>query len=396
MQLFIDKKECSGCSACFSYCTRNAITMQTDEEGFLYPVIDDSLCVNCGLCLKVCGFKKSIGKDNLGPPINQYGIKHKDDTIRKNSTSGGAFSLLANYINKKNGVIYGAQYDSHYNVIHSREENGDYYRYMGSKYSQSVMGDTFSSVKKDLQNGKYVLFTGTPCQCDGLKTYISESKIDQSNLLLCDIVCHGTPSPKLFHEHIESIQKEGKVLVSYLCRSKDKGWHAHTEKAIYSDGSNECGSLNIQKQKEVFYSNLCLRPSCAICPYANLGRISDITIADFWGVENNYPNFDDNKGCSLVLTNSYKGENIIRSVLNECDYIEPKLGECMQPNLLNPSTVDENLRKKFWSDYKKKGYIYVAKKYTLFGRKNRLKKSVKNFFWIVNNFPYLIKRKLRK
>ena len=198
-QVYQHKKDCSGCTACQNVCPNNAITMQPDSEGFLYPVIDQKNCINCNLCRNICPFTNSEGLKNGGQQTC-YSCVHRDEAVLKNSTSGGAFTALSDYILENGGVVYGADFDRDYNVCHSRavtKEQRD--RQRVSKYAQSDLQGVFFKVKEDLQNGKTVLFTGTPCQVAGLKAFMPRHLT--ANLYLCDLICHSIPSPLIWKEY---------------------------------------------------------------------------------------------------------------------------------------------------------------------------------------------------
>lgn len=360
--LFDRKQDCCGCTACRNICPNSAIHMKPDEEGFLYPFIKEESCVNCELCKKVCAFQSGYDIScNFDIPY-VYAVKHRDEKVRLSSTSGGAFTALSDYILSQNGIIYGVKFDEQFNIIHSKavtKEERDNFK--GSKYVQSDLKDSFIEIKSLLKEGKYILFTGTPCQVSGLKSYLKN--INMEKLFLCDIVCHGTPSPLMWKEHIKytELKKKSKI-INYYCRSKIKGWHGHNELNVFKNGLKDYKSSLSQKHKILFYSHNILRPSCHICKYTNLHRPSDITIADFWGIEKCMSDFDDNKGVSLILINTIKGKDLFNKIKNELDYMQSDIKSCLQPQLQYPNKASP-MRDMFWEDYKKFGYIYIIKKY---------------------------------
>ena len=219
--VFENKSNCCGCSACKNVCPKNAISMSSDSEGFLYPQVDPALCVECGLCKKVCDFSKERVSEDLSPAV--FAVK-ADDTVRKSSASGGLFAVLSDKTLENGGVVYGAAFDKDVKVRHTRavnKEERDAQR--GSKYLQSDVGDCFKAVKKDLEEGLSVLFSGTTCQVAGLKSYLQG--VDTKKLLLVDILCHGTPSPLIFEEYVKFVEKKrGKKVALYHSRAKDKGY----------------------------------------------------------------------------------------------------------------------------------------------------------------------------
>lgn len=377
IELFIDKNNCCGCTACMSICPNSAITMDTDKEGFKYPIIDAEKCIECNLCKDVCSFQNGYDISmNLSEPL-VYAVKNNDESIRMSSTSGGAFTAISDYIIENHGVIYGVAFDDDFNVVHQRAENQEQRdKFKGSKYVQSELGDIFLQINQDLKENKDVLFTGTPCQCSGLKTYLNATNIITEKLVLCDIVCHGTPSPLLWRDHIESCEKKANSkLKEYYCRSKILGWHGHNEMVVYENGKSDYRSLTSQKHKNVFYSHNGLRPSCHNCKYTNLERCSDITMADFWGIEKSMPDFDDNKGVSLLLINTYKGSEIFNKIKYKVAYKKSNTRDCLQPQLQYPAKASPK-REKFWMDYYNKGYSFVVKRHTQLSIKNQIKIKV--------------------
>lgn len=374
IELYKNKQDCCGCTACANICPRNAIEMITDCEGFKYPQINNERCILCGLCQKVCAFQNGYDRSNVYEEPLVYAAKHKDENVRMSSTSGGAFTAISDHILNKNGVIYGVMFDKDMNVIHSKavtQQERDNFK--GSKYVQSDLSDIFAQVANDLVKQQDVLFTGTPCQCAGLLSFLKLHKINIEKLVLCDIVCHGTPSPLLWKNHIEILERKNRSKVrNYYCRSKVKGWHSHTEMVVFENNKMDCKSEISQAYKTIFYSHNALRLSCHNCKYTNTQRCSDITIADYWGIEKTMPDFDDNKGVSLVLINNSRGEKIFNNIKLEFEYRQSNISSCLQPQLQYPTSPSPK-RNKFWNDYYKKGYLYVVKKYTNYGLKFRAK-----------------------
>ena len=235
--------------------------------------------------------------------------------------------------------------------------------------------DIFKEVKECLNNNMMVLFTGTPCQIDGLRGFLKN--INLENLLLCDIVCHGVPSPMVFKDYIQYIEeKSGKKVIDYKCRDKSNGWRTHTEKAIYIDkeGKNKCEYFDIYKN--LFKSHNILRPACHECRYTNLDRCSDITIADYWGIEKVNPEFDDNKGVSLILINSKKGKEIFTKISRYLEFIETNIDNCLQPQLIRPSTASIE-RDIFWKDYNKYNFDYIIRKYSSKDMLSKIRRKIR-------------------
>ena len=380
-----DKSQCCGCTACASICTHNAITMQPDVLGFLYPVIDKDKCVNCGLCEKVCAFNDHYDTSLNFTQPNSYAARHKNMKEVETSRSGAAFIAISDYVLENGGVIYGAGYTDHFRVIHKRattkEERNEF---KGSKYVQSDLNHVFRQVKEDLRNGLIVLFSGTPCQTAGLNSYIGKKL--REHLILIDIVCHGVPGPYLWRDYISYLEKvEGKRICRVDFRDKQTyGWRAHKETFEFVNGEKKA------KGTFTYLFNQCImfRHSCGKCYYTNTKRPSDITIADFWGWEKTAPNINkDDKGVSLILVNTEKGKRIIEIIKDRMTIIPAKLENCLQPNLKHPSIIHPK-RIEFERDYQWKGLLYVMKKYGNIGKMYRIKKTLKK---IKYDYPYIVR-----
>ena len=374
--VYKEKKECCGCTACEKICPKNAITMSADEEGFLYPLINHEKCINCYLCTKICSFSKKGTNDTKNSVLDVYAAKHKSENVRMNSSSGGVFTAISDYVLENKGVVFGATLDKNIEVSHMKVTSKDERdRLRGSKYVQSNLKDTFNEVKQLLKQNIPILFTGTPCQVDGLKGYLRNE--DTSNLILCDIVCHGVPSPLIFNEYIKYIENiTKKNVIDYKCRDKSNGWHTHTEKVVFSDGNEDNSSKVLSVYKNLFYSHNMLRPACHNCKYTNLNRGSDITISDYWGIEKSMPEFDDNKGITLILVNSDKGEKCFAEIEKMIEYRKSNTDDCIQPQLIRPSEISIE-RENFWRDYKKYGFEYISKKYGRSDIISKIKRKVR-------------------
>lgn len=364
----MNKSECNGCTACMNICPKKAITMEKDEEGFLYPKINEEKCVKCGICKNICTLIHNKKQQNILKGV--YGVKIKDESKRATSRSGGIFRSISDDIINDKGTVYGAAFDENLNVIHKKINNiEDLDLLSGSKYVQSDLKETFNEVEKDLKNNLKVLYSGTACQIAGLKAYLDTKKVDTKNLYTCDVVCHGVPSPKLYKDYLKFIEKKYKnKIVKFNFRDKKFGWAAHRETIVLNNNKE----FSSNYYTSLFYSNNALRPSCYECQFANLNRISDITIADFWGIDNINKNFNDNRGVSLVLVNNEKGQELFEQTKYKLNYIECEINQCMQPNLRKP-TEKPNCRQNFWDDYEKKGFNYILKQYTNYGLKNKTK-----------------------
>jgi coenzyme F420-reducing hydrogenase beta subunit len=373
--LFDKKQDCCGCTACKNICPQQAITMKSDEEGFLYPIIDDVLCIECGLCKTVCPFQNEVTIQGHFAEPAVYAIKHGSDSVRMSSSSGGVYTAISDHVlENKSGICYGVKFDKDFTVRHTGATTADERdKLRGSKYVQSDLGTVFYEAKQNLSEGKLVLFTGTPCQTAGLAKFLEVSKIDISNLILNDIICHGTPSPKLWNDYVMFVEEKNKSkLQDYTFRFKEKGWRGYNVKAGFESGRYELNTKDILKYIKLFNSNLALRPSCYYCKFANLHRPSDIMIGDFWGIEKSMPEFEDERGVSLVFINTKQGEAVFEQIKNDIYFKQGNTTDCMQLNLQQPTKKPAN-REKFWKDYYNRGFMYIAKRYAGDGFTGRMR-----------------------
>ena len=343
--------------------------MQPDGLGFLYPIIDQEKCVDCGLCDEVCAFNPHYEKSDISVP-KVYAVRHKDISEIETSRSGGVFIALSDWILEQGGVVYGAGYSGHFRVVHKRavtQKQRDEFK--GSKYVQSDLNTVFAQIKSDLKQGLYVLFSGTPCHTSGLRSYLKKLRINVEKLFVIDLVCHGVPAPYIWRDYLNYIeQKKHKEVTSVNFRDKSRcGWADHKESFTFSDKTVVCSTYS-----DLFYKHIMFRHSCGICHFANLNRPSDVTIADFWGWEKVDASFNaDNKGVSLVLINSEKGRIWFEHIKNQIDFIPTDVEHCLQPNLQYPSVIHP-LRNQFEEDYIKKGFKYVGRKYGNLGLRFQL------------------------
>lgn len=286
-----------------------------------------------------------------------FAVKHKDETTRAKSRSGGIFTAISDqFLN--GGVVYGCIMLNPYKAVHIRattKEQRDLMR--GSKYIQSDLGDLFKSIKADLNNGLYVLFTGVPCQVAGLRNYLGK---EYANLVCIDILCHGVPSPKVWKAFVEWSERKKKSNVETVnFRDKSEvGWRDHVESLTFQDGEK----ISSKVYTNIFYGHNSLRQSCYHCPFKSLDRVGDLSIADYWGIENNAPEFDDDKGVSLVLVNTDKGMRYFENAKSVVDWKETSIETSMQ-NALRISYLEPETRDQFWKDFEFKDFSYIAQKY---------------------------------
>lgn len=311
-EIIVEKEKCSGCFACVSTCPVSSISMQEDSEGFWYPKINSLTCIECNLCRKSCPVISRQDRNRKEKTI--IAAKSRDDAVRLKSSSGGIFSLLAEVIFVQGGVVYGAAFSEDCKtVIHVRiDQKRDLWKLQGSKYVQSKIDNCYKEAKKDLDTGRKVLFTGTPCQIEGLRSYLMK---EYDNLYLQDIVCHGVPSPLVWEKYVEYREKEARGCVerTYF-RHKKYGWNMYSLLFEFSNRREYIGRKREDLYLRGFLANLFLRPSCYQCSFKGLDRNSDITLADFWGIDNIFPNMNDDKGISIVMINSEKGKELFEKI----------------------------------------------------------------------------------
>lgn len=314
-QVFENKTECCGCGACQAICPKNAIEMVEDEYGFIYPRIDESKCVNCNLCKKTCAY---MNPRKMNDEKKVYASVSKNDENLKRSASGGVFYELANSIISDGGVVYGCSMEYKNDKLtpkHIRVNNQENLKKLqGSKYVQSECGNIYKLVKTDLINGKKVLFSGTPCQIEGVKSFLQYKEYE--NLFLVDIICHGVPSRKMFQDYIENFEIENNCKVKELYfRDKDKGWGLFFKVVYEKNGKTEKTVKPSYESSfyQLFLDSSIYRENCYKCPYATENRNSDLTIGDFWGIGQEHPDvdIDSKRGISCIIANSNKGKKII-------------------------------------------------------------------------------------
>ncbi len=347
-------KNCCGCAACKMICPVNAVTMVENAKGFLYPQIDESKCIDCGMCRRVCS--ESVRRFI---PQQAYIAKLKDDASRQMSQSGGAFVAISNVILEQGGTVYGAILNDKFEVEHVRAttyDARDRMRY--SKYAQSDMHDIYCCVEKDLGERK-VLFSGTPCQVAGLNRYLRCKGKNTDNLFTIDLICHGVPSVKIWRDLIQYYESKRREQVkTAVFRNKlIKGWQGHYTTFLFPDKQ-----ITDFYHRKLFYSNLALRESCYTCEFAKMDRISDFTIGDAWGVEKHDPEFYDTKGVSLILLNTDKAIKLFENAVNELYVKKVSVEIYKQGNMKHPSCPHRSIEE-FWRDYNSKSFRYIIEKY---------------------------------
>jgi coenzyme F420-reducing hydrogenase beta subunit len=341
--------------------------MMPDEEGFLYPEINAKLCIDCGTCVRACSFKSSYSRAHSACDPEYYAVVHKDTEVLENSRSGGIFFAIAKEFLSRGGVLYGVALDGDFNALTVRVDSAsELWRLQGSKYVQSDKGDSFKSVISDLKGGTPVLYSGTACEISGLLSYVRECNVSDELLYTCDLVCHGTPSPYIWRDNLAYIEKKlGGKPDSLRFRDKCVGWAPHIES--YTRGGK---TVYDNRYTSVFYSDAALRPSCSSCHFCNLERPSDITLADFWGVEKLGLAINTSRGVSCLTVSTAKGKALFESAKDAVNAYQVRREDTIQPNLERPSPASPR-RDAFWKDYKAHGYLFASKRF--YGIKERLK-----------------------
>ena len=325
------KDQCSGCHACSNVCPKDCIQMLSDSEGFWYPQINKDKCIDCGLCEKACPIIHRWQPDE-SRTTTALAAMNKNETIRLRSSSGGIFSLLAEYIIAQGGIVFGAVFSDDFRSVHHIcvDNTSDLDKLRGSKYVQSKIGDTYKQAKEYLDSGRKVLFTGTPCQIGGLYSFLRK---EYDNLYTQDIICHGVPSPMVWEKYLaERERKAASKTQRIFFRHKKYGWRTYAVLFEFSNNTAYVKSLQEDSFMRAFLSNSCLRPSCYNCSFKTAKRKADITLADFWGVQYVMSDMDDNKGTSLVLVHSDKGKGLISSIRENIVFKETNIDTAIKYN----------------------------------------------------------------
>ena len=359
--------ECTSCMACYSVCPVHAISVCQDEQGFYKPLIDSEKCIGCRRCVQVCPVHGNINKNM---PMKAIAMWIKDKKLHRDSTSGGAFTALAKEVIHQKGVVFGAVFDKNFAVHHSWVENENELVYMrGSKYVQSYVGNSFRKAREFLKAGRLVLFTGTPCQINGLKQFL---KRPYPNLLTADIICHGTPASPVFRQYLNQMEeKYGSHVQSVQFRYKTDEWKEkgiaclYNMRIVFQSGDVYMKGPDDDPYLVGFFKNCMLNPACYHCFFTTPERIGDFTLADFWGYRaGSFKMVDTGKGVSLILINTERAKEIFNKISNDIDWIERPIAEAVagNPHLSYPVSIPKEYDA-FWRDYRQYGYAYVEKKY---------------------------------
>lgn len=381
----IDKSKCCGCCACVDSCTHNAIILKNDIEGFWYPVVDKDKCTNCGLCEKVCPelHISELKTNDFDKPSKIIAAIHKKMNVRWDSTSGGAFSALADTMYEQGGYVSGAIYNEDFSVRNYISNNPeDLSKLRSSKYLQSKAEGLYKEIRELLRKGEKVLACGTPCQMAALRSFLRK---DYENLIIVDFICRGVNSPKVYRKYLDALErKHGGKVVYVKAKNKELGWRNLTRKVIFDNGKVYYGIHMEDDFRRGYHTNVFCRPSCYFCQYKGFPRMADITIADYWGIEKIDKNLDNNIGTSMILLNSKKGEAYFEQAKDRLEWRETSFESILPGNIalrrsIEPAKID---RKRFFEDLDKGTFEEVTEKYfplqeKKLSIKSKIKQSVK-------------------
>ncbi len=386
-----DKKKCCGCYACYQVCPKHCITMRPDEEGFYYPHVDEQTCINCGLCEKVCPELDTEKLDNWKIP-KVYEAYSKDEEIRIKSTSGGLFSILANQMYDEGAYVGGAVYDEDFKLkLFVSNEREDLNRTRGSKYIQAEVNEVFVQIKDLLNRGEKVFICSNPCQIFALKKFLRK---DYPNLYTCDILCKGVPTYKFLKSYLDyQAARYGSKVKSLQFKYKDDkyvwGWLG--TKIDFVNGKHYLKYGGEDAFMTAFLrTGFTVRPSCIECHFKDFPRYADISLGDFWGIQN-YSNQDTRKGMSLVLVNNPRGQELLEKVSKRLYLAEHSIPEATKGNIHLIQAYDptpgfsERMRKEFYDDLDKKGFRFVEKKYLTYLYQTKIRKGIQLLKDIIND-----------
>ena len=398
------KEECCGCTACASICPQECISMKVDEEGFMYPSVNQGKCVNCHICEKVCPIanndklncvtaatidikeitENAIEKEKILPDC--YAAFLKDNNARNDSTSGGVFTALAEYVLQQHGKVYGVEIAKDNRVVHSCVENMKYLgKYRHSKYVQSDQNGIFKRIKSDLESGRWVLYSGTPCQVAGLLAFLQKN---YAALITVDVFCHGVGSPKYWQKYTQYMEKEySSKIEKVVFREKTYGYNSACLAVYFNNGKSSHKGHDDDYYWSVFSKCLIFRPSCYSCPFKRILHKSDFSIGDYWDNKELGPEFENANGCSLLLVHTEKGKAILKRltdiIVSEKVELEKALviNGSHQPSMLISSSVLPKGRETIFSDIDTMSMSQLFSKYTPLGKKKQLMCRIKPFLF---------------
>lgn len=336
MKLYEKKEECCGCGACADICEAGAVRLVLDKEGFWYPHIEEKLCINCGRCRQVCPLKK---EGTAGCENRYFGVRAKDEGLRYSGSSGGILSVLAEYVLERGGAVYGAGYDQSMRVIHQEAHDKEQLeKIKKTKYVQSGMEGIYRRIREQAEEGKWVLFCGTPCQAQALKLFLNRT---YEKLVIVGLVCYGVPSPGIWTDYVKYLEmRHNGKMTDFSFRDKRNRDSGHT-RSYTVGGEEHVESLYQDIYCRMFFKNNSLRLSCHSCKYSTVERDIDITIGDFWGIEKIRHDFDDGMGISMMILHTKKAEDIWNRIKENTIWFECGKDDLLQPRLTAPTPVGE-------------------------------------------------------
>lgn len=377
----LEIKDCCGCKSCRDICPNQCITMEADEDGFEYPVIDRGKCRHCHLCELACpqNFENFYSKDY----VRAYVGIHKEEKVVYESSSGGGYTALYRLLLSEGYWVYGVKFTEDFRVIHDiAKTEQECAEFRKAKYIYSDTNGCFKKIGEQLKNRK-ILFSGLPCQCAALRQYLQVKEVDTNNLLIVSTLCHGAPNQKLFNQYKKEIDNLNfpNKLEKYMFRCKDSdGRTVNSRSALlkFADGTLKHVNINEDAFLSAYYSHICFRPSCGYCKFACKDRTSDITLGDAWHIEDIYPEYNPYKGVSLILTATEKGEKVVNDIadimrLREVD----REWALMSQGVMNHPTEVHPRREDFFTLLKVRGFIYAAKKTTNYSITNRFRQKLR-------------------
>ncbi len=389
----VDKTDCCGCEACYNACPKKSIGMKFDEEGFLYPQVNQTTCIKCGLCEKACPIINYVPREKNENQV-AYLLQHKDDEICSESTAGGAFTGIASYVIEKGGIVFGVEMTEDYKVRHTSAETVEELRkFRNSKYVQSRVCYVFQQVKFELKKGRIVCFSGTPCQVEGLRHFLGK---DYENLILVDVVCRAVPSPGVWDKYIQyEVEQKGK-LYSVRFRDKTLGYQYSTMELKAKDGKIYRGGIENQPWLRMFFSGMIIRPSCTDCKFRSRYRNSDFTIWDCFSSYKYDKSFDERKGTTRVLVHSGKGKKIFASIKSEFNWCEISSDDAVHDvKEMITSPTFHTKRTEFFAEFHKLEICLLIQKYFPVTLKLKLKKYARlglNFVGLDKVIKHYIKK----
>ena len=387
-----NKAECCGCTACYNICPKEAIQMKPDFEGFLYPFVNAERCVECGLCDAVCPVQNPVSCDEL--ERKSYVIRTKDSHVLNHSTSGGFITPLGQWVIKQNGVICGAAFNNDFKVVHKIVGGAHSLSDLrGSKYVQSDLTDCFATIKRYLEQGTTVCFVGTTCQVYGLKKFLRKK---YETLVTVDLVCHGTPSPKLWDKYLE-YQKNNyhSEIEDISFRNKTYGYHSGTMRIQFKNGKTYYGSARVDPMLKSFFKEISSRPSCYQCYFKSLERCSDFTIYDCWHADQLVVGLaDDDKGYTNLIVQSKKGEQVLEKIKQDFDIypVDTERAIALDGIMVRNAAHPHPKREEYYKDMDRDEVAEHIEKFIPITKKDHLIEWSKKIIYRVGIYRFLKKK----